>query len=214
MSVAGAAPVRRGVWMLAAMIWIAAASSGLWVLWAYDNQPGEPAAALDRWPDGSGLARAADRPTLVMLVHPRCSCSRASVDELAEILARAATQPRTYVLFLRPDAAADGWEQTDLWRQVSALPGVTARVDRGGTVAAAFGGATSGQTFLYDAGGTLRFSGGITGARGHAGENAGRTAMIALLRSASTVPGSGGRAWTKVFGCSLFGSGGERRTGA
>jgi hypothetical protein len=60
---------------------------------------------------------------------------------------------------------------------------------------------TSGQTFLYDARGTLLFSGGITGARGHAGDNAGRASIVALLNRAGAATTS-----TNVFGCSLFAS--------
>jgi hypothetical protein len=52
---------------------------------------------------------------------------------------------------------------------------------------------------LYDGNGRLLFSGGITGARGHSGDNAGRSTVLSLL-SRDTVD----RAETPVFGCSLF----------
>ena len=52
---------------------------------------------------------------------------------------------------------------------------------------------------FYDARGALLFSGGITGARGHAGDNAGRRAIVALLNRSP----ARSRA-TNVFGCSLF----------
>ena len=35
------------------------------------------------------LVRASDRPTLVLLAHPQCDCTRATLGELAEVLARA-----------------------------------------------------------------------------------------------------------------------------
>ena len=44
-------------------------------------------------------------------------------------------------------------------------------------------------------------SGGITGSRGHAGDNAGRTAILALLHRETS-----GRDGSFVFGCSLFAS--------
>jgi hypothetical protein len=205
---------RRSILAMVAMLWFASTATGLWVLWAYDNRPGTPAIAVDRWPSESGLARETTRPTLVMLVHPRCTCSRASLGELAEILARAKVHPKTYVLFLRPEGFSEGWEKTDLWRTASALTDVTVVLDDDGTRARQFGAATSGQTFLYDAEGTLRFSGGVTGARAHAGENAGRTAVLALLEQSPPAP-LGGRqsVWTRVFGCSLFGSRTAQRSG-
>ena len=135
-----------------------------------------------------------------MLVHPQCVCSRASLTELAEILARADTRPKTYVLFLKPRGFADGWEKTDTWRAAAALPDVTVVRDDEGATAARFGAVTSGQTFLYDAGGRLVFSGGITGSRGHAGDNAGRASVVAILNRRESVLAS----VTRVFGCSLF----------
>jgi hypothetical protein len=134
-----------------------------------------------------------------MLLHPQCTCSEATVTELAEILARATTVPRSYVFFLKPAGLPEGWEQTDLWRSASRLSGVTVIRDGDGSRAARFGAETSGQTLVYDAGGTLRFSGGITSARGHAGANAGRTSVLALLNRTETA-----HALTSVFGCPLF----------
>jgi hypothetical protein len=180
-------------------VWLAAATSGLWVLWRYDNTPGDAAVAPGRWPAVATLARATDRPTLVMLAHPHCTCTRASVGELAEVIARARTMPKTYIVFMMPKRFADGWEQTDLWRQASAIPGVTLVRDDDGEQAKQFGAATSGQTLLYDERGALVFSGGITGARAHAGDNLGRQSLVALLNREPAA-----RAGTNVFGCPLF----------
>lgn len=191
--------------MLVATVWFGSAATGLWVLWAYENQPGASAHALARWPADSGLAHDTDRPTLVMLVHPQCVCSRASLTELAEILARARTRPRTYVLFLKPRGFADGWEKTDTWRAAAALPDVTVVRDDEGATAERFGAVTSGQTFVYDTHGGLVFSGGITGSRGHTGDNAGRAAVVALLNLNHERETSGLTMMaTSVFGCSLF----------
>ena len=114
------------------------------------------------------------RPTLVLLAHPQCSCTRATLEELGEVLARAEHRPKTYVVFLKPSSFANGWEMTDLWQTAARLPDVTVVRDDDGREASRFGAATSGQTLLYDTRGALLFSGGITGARGHAGDNAGR----------------------------------------
>ncbi len=188
------------VWLpVVGIVWLGAAAAGLWVLWRYDNTPGSAAHAPEEWPALSALTRATDRPTLVMLAHPHCTCTRASLGELAEAIARARTPPKTYVLFMTPKGFEDGWEQTDLWRTAAGLPGVTVVRDDDGRAARAFGAATSGQTLLYDAHGVLVFSGGITGARAHAGDNAGRRSLVALLNSEPAA-----HSGTNVFGCSLF----------
>jgi hypothetical protein len=179
-------------------VWLALAGAGLWVLWAYDNRPGTAATAPPQWPVDTRLARTDGQATLVFLAHPRCSCTRASLTELAEVLARSATRPRTYVVFIRPDGFEKNWEKTDLWRRAMALPGVTVTRDDAGAEATRFGAVTSGQTLLYDARGNLIFTGGITGARAHEGENAGELALISAINSGA------GRARSSVFGCPLF----------
>jgi hypothetical protein len=184
------------------VVWLAAAGTGLSALWKYDNAAGAGANAPDRWPDASVLVHTTGEPTLVLLAHPQCSCTPASLAELAEVLARARTRPRTYVLFLRPEGFSNEWVQSDLWKTAAAIPGVVVVRDDEGREARRFGSATSGQTLLYDGAGALRFSGGITGSRSHAGDNAGRRSLVALLSGEAP-----DRAATNVFGCPLFVSG-------
>ncbi len=198
-SPAQGAPKRSHVVWAFAAVWIIAVVAGLSVLWAWENTPGAAGDAPRQWPAGSGLSRAADAPTLILFAHPQCSCTRASLGEFAEILARATTRPRTYIVFLKPIGLGVDWEKTDLWRAATNLPGVTVLRDDDGLEATRFGVITSGQTVLYDQAGALLFSGGITGARGHAGDNAGRASLVSLLNQGKTDFAS-----TSVFGCPLF----------
>ena len=194
-------PSSAHAWLLSGLVavWLAVAIAGLFAVWQYANTPGAPAQAPNDWPAQTMLARATDRPTLVLLAHPQCSCTRATLAELTEALARAKSLPKTYVVFLKPSSMPDGWEKSDLWKTAAALPDATVVADQDGHEADRFGAVTSGQTFLYDAGGALLFSGGITGSRAHAGDNAGRAAIVALLNRAPAAKAS-----TNVFGCSLF----------
>jgi hypothetical protein len=143
-----------------------------------------------------------------MLAHPHCPCTRASLGELARLMAQAQGRVTAYVLFVKPSDFPDGWEKTDLLTSASAIPGVTVVRDDEGVEAGRFRAATSGQTMLYDAGGKLLFSGGITSARGHEGDNAGRAAIVSLLTTDEA--GQGG---TPVFGCPLFAEGNECQAG-
>ena len=118
-----------------------------------------------------------------MLVHPQCPCSRASVSELAKLMAHAQGKVVAHVLFAKPEGAPADWTVGELWNAVSAIPGVHAQCDEGGMEARRFGAETSGQTMLFDAAGRLLFRGGITAARGHAGANAGSAAITASARS-------------------------------
>ena len=117
----------------------------------------------------------------------------------AEVLARAHVRPRTYVLFMKPAGFPAGWTDTNLWHRAATLPDAVVMRDDNGSKARRLGAETSGQIVLYDAHGSLLFSGGITGSRGHAGDNPGRAAVVSFLNYQSA-----DRRTTSVFGCPLF----------
>ena len=133
-----------------------------------------------------------------MLAHPHCPCTAASVGELAQIMARLEGRLAAYIIFVKPKGADGDWEDTDLRRSAEAIPGVKIVVDPNGVEAHRFGAETSGHTLLYGTDGRLLFSGGITASRGHAGDNAGESAIIALVNHQTPL-----RNQTLVFGCSL-----------
>ncbi len=181
-------------------------SIGLWVIWGYENAPGVVAKPPLHWPADSQIQPSQGRATLVMLAHPHCPCTRASIGELASLMAHTQGRVTAYVLFLKPAGVSDNWEKTDLWQSAARIPGVKPLMDDDGAEARRFHAATSGQTVLYDAEGRLLFSGGITGSRGHSGDNAGRSAIVSLLGD-----GAAERAETFVFGCPLFDNNSECR---
>jgi hypothetical protein len=181
------------------LLWLGLVGVGLGIAANYENTPGHAAQASQRWPAESRIQLAPDRPTLVLLAHPRCPCTRASLGELAELMAQCQGLVTASVLFYKPAGASDDWVKTELWQSAAAIPGVTVGFDEAGREALRFNSATSGQVVLYDTAGQLLFSGGITGARGHAGANAGRSAIVELLRA-----GAAERDRTAVFGCALF----------
>src|SRR5256885_12742598 len=131
----------------------------------FETTPGRAAAARGAWPASSSIQRPAGRWSLIMLLHPHCSCSRASVQELQAILDKAPASMCTYVLVYRPTDVAAGWERTDVVEAASRLPRTEVIIDPDGREAKRFGGFTSGQTYLFDGDGNLRFSGGITSLR-------------------------------------------------
>jgi hypothetical protein len=133
-----------------------------------------------------------------MFAHPHCPCTRASLAELERLVARAGGAITPWIVFYKPSTADSDWEQTDLWRKAQAIPGAHVATDIDGQLAQRFGASTSGHTLVYDAGGHLAFSGGITSARGHEGDNAGRDAVIALLKAEPSETSE-----NPVFGCPI-----------
>jgi hypothetical protein len=120
---------------------------------------------------------------------------------LEKIVARYPANVEPWVVFLKPTSADDSWQETDQVATAAALPNVNVLFDLDGAEANRFGATTSGQTLVYDSRGNLQVNGGITFARGHAGDNPGRCAIELLLSGA--VPGQD---TASVFGCPLFNS--------
>lgn len=181
-----------------ATVWLAFIGLGFHVLLDYEGRPGPSSTLRQSWPPGSSLTLSPSQPyTLVMFVHPQCPCSQASISELA-ILTTHCQILKTYVIFLRPEGFDANWEKTPLWNRAAAIAGVTPLADLGGQESAKFNATISGETALYDQSGKLLFEGGITGSRGHEGDNLGLSTIEAIIDGKRVR-----EAKTAVFGCAL-----------
>ena len=185
---------------LACIAWGSGVVAGFSTAERYAGTPGALATPGASWPATASVERDAARPTLLLFLHPCCPCSRATVEELSRLLARCGDRLATQVIFVSDPQLGTDWRQGGLWEDVAALPGVTELEDPGGTQARLFGARTSGQAELYGADGALLFSGGLTAARGHAGDNAGVDAVQAFVLHGH------GAASAPVFGCALVGA--------
>jgi hypothetical protein len=184
---------------LLGFVWLLAIAFGVRALLSYENTPGRVGSVPNRWPVDSGIERATDRPTLVMLVHPQCPCTRASVAELAKLMARVREKVRAYVLVSKPRDRSAEWIDTAVWKAAKAIPDVSVLVDVDGEESRRFGAETSGHTIVFNSTGRLIFVGGITGSRGHEGDNIGENAIVSLLGDQNAaVPRS-----ASIFGCSF-----------
>lgn len=190
--------------IIASLIWVGTVTAAFRAIQRFESTPGREALGPKDWPAETNLVRNPGAPTLVMLMHPQCSCTRASLSELQAVIEKSPRSMRTYVVVYRPHQAKPGWERTDTYAAATRLRGTRVIVDEDGQEAKRFGAFTSGQTFLYDAGGHLRFEGGITLLRGHAGLNSGRADVIRIAN------GEAGKGAHPVFGCSIV-SRGEKR---
>jgi len=120
--------------------------------------------------------------------------------ELNELMSQFHDRLTAYVLFVKPAGVSHDWTKTDLWQSASQIAGVHVVIDQDGIEASRFDALTSGQVVLYDGAGRLQFSGGITGARGHIGDNLGLRRVISLLSGEEP-----DRTDSPVFGCPLHG---------
>jgi hypothetical protein len=186
--------------MAAGLLWLGLVGAGFAVLLNYQTAIGAVGQTPSHWPAAAQVPLDASRPTLIMFAHPKCPCTRASLEELNRLLARSSGKVAAQVLFYKPAGFSEDWARTGLWPSAAAIPGVAAREDFDGAQARLFGAQTSGYLVLYDPRGQLLFHGGITGSRGHAGDNAGEDAVVLLLTGRAA-----GLRQTPVYGCSLLG---------
>jgi hypothetical protein len=181
-------------------IWGAAVGLGFLGLMRYSSAIGAPARSTSRhWPDNCLLEAASRGTTLVVVLHPHCPCSQATLGELARVITHGERRGvLTHILFVVPDGMEIGWEDGALLNTARAMPAAQVTIDRGGTIAAQFGARTSGQVFAFDETGALRFSGGVTPARGHMGDSDGSDALEAILAGQHSAIDH-----AAVFGCAL-----------
>jgi hypothetical protein len=182
-----------------ALVWLIAAVTGIWLLQRFESTPGVSKLTPNQWPANTAIKRPGNQPVLVMFAHPKCPCTRASIDELNRLLARCKDRIRVDVLFFQPSGLPENWSHGTSWEKAASIPGVTAHADPDGAQARLFGAETSGYVVVYDPRGHLLFRGGITAGRGHAGDNPGADAIAAGLLGHNALVKE-----TPVFGCDLL----------
>jgi hypothetical protein len=188
-------PIRvllSAAWLLASVVVIAFVLN-------YEQTNGAVGITSEHWPAKAQIPLDPKHDTLVMFAHPKCPCTRATMDELSRLMEKSDGKISAYVLFLKPKNFSDDWVQASLWKSARMIPGVTVKEDPEGLVAQKFGAETSGYVLLYAPNGQLLFSGGITGSRGHAGDNIGEDAIVELATGQNP-----GITHTMVYGCSLL----------
>lgn len=191
---------RRSWYVLGVLLvtWAVAVAVGWNGVRMYEATPGRAGPPPSEWPVNSEIRRQSNCATLLLFAHPKCPCTRATIDELAIIMARCQGMVEAKVLFFKPSGTESAWAQTDLWHTADTIPRVTVLADSAAAEARRFSVTTSGHVLLYSQRGELLFSGGITSSRGHAGDNPGRIAIIDSLTT-----GTSDCSIAAVFGCSL-----------
>jgi hypothetical protein len=178
--------------------WGVAVAGGMLLMAAYASAPGELGAPPARWPAGAAWPLDARRPTLLIFLHPRCPCSRASLAELATLMDRCGVRVAARAVVYQPRRGGEEWFPPDLGAALEAIPGLEVSPDPDGEEARRFAVATSGHVLLYGPRGDRLFSGGITPGRGERGDSLGRAELLGRIlingEEAPTCP---------VYGCPL-----------
>ncbi len=177
-------------------LWFVFCVVGFAMLVSYSQTPGvqeqPPLAASGPESPASAAYR------MVVAIHPKCVCSRATAKELAKILRDNSAKIACQILMYQPADASSEFGETWLMRQLAELPNTTISVDSEGRQAASLGMHTSGAVVLYGAAREPLFYGGITAARGHEGDSVGSESILSLVQNNPPIT-----TCTKVYGCPL-----------
>ena len=148
-------------------------------------------------------------PTLLVFIHPQCSCTHATLTQLDQVLHSVQVPVQVelaiYQLPLKSKSSQTFDPAQFLHQPFRSIP------DTGGSLAKRFGAATSGEILLYAANGRLLFQGGITPSRSDTTPGPSTMALTTALRS-TTISHSYSRARSpntapapfEVFGCPIF----------
>ncbi len=211
---------RNTIILVLAMAWVSGLFAVTRFLLSYEKTPGTKSIAPENWPKGVAETGQAGWPTLVVTLHPRCSCSRASTTELERASQQFHTPFNALLLVYQPkvhgkqqtasrpeergtDHGVNGWRNDDLYRDLQREMHAQMVPDIDGAFAASFGAKTSGEVLLYSPHDSLGqrhllYAGGVTGARGMSGPNAGADALVRAFQEETQQAG-----WP-VFGCGLL----------
>jgi hypothetical protein len=145
-----------------------------------------------------------------MSAHPRCPCTRASFAQLRALVDRAAAagvQVSTYILFTVPAGPERNWMTSPSWELAREVPGAHVVADPLGRGSARLGAMTSGSVVIYGPDRELRFEGGLTPSRSHAGDCASKDAAFLAVVNSRRRAGPGTTS-APVYGCPLVGCSG------
>src|SRR6266851_2507095 len=153
--------LRNSLLGVGGVLWLVGVGVGLRTILNYENSPAVPGSAPSQWPAQTRIERVPGLPSIVVMAHPHCPCTKATIGELALLMAHIQNRAAAAVVFVKPAGFQEQWAETDLWQSAKEIPGVIVLSDPNGLEASRFGAQASGQTMLYDANGKLQFNGGI-----------------------------------------------------
>ncbi|RCS49221.1 hypothetical protein DTL42_11835 [Bremerella cremea] len=183
-------------------VWIGLIGIGFITLLAYQNTSGQATDSQLAWPNSTYIHRDSKRCNLLLFLHPRCTCSLATLKELARLQTHCQDKLAIQIVLFQPSHADHDWLDSQTVDLANQIPKTYTIIDKDGVEATRFGATTSGQVILFAPNGKRVFSGGITPSRAHEGDNLGSQAIEAYVcRGDLSVD------QTKVFGCPLLGPG-------
>ncbi len=178
-------------------IWGILIVCGAQVLISYTNARRNQPAFEDIDPASLAHFVGSSEYSLILFLHPKCSCSRATIRELKSVLSRAPQAYQLTVVMYCPEEKPESWTEGVNERLARRL-GPRKWVVDSGELFSRNHILDSGHVLCFDRNQELRFSGGVTVSRPHEGPNQARLALARILDG-----GPQAKVHFPVFGCSI-----------
>lgn len=182
-------------------IWMLLVTFGFTLVLRYQMKPG-PLGIPDSQVSGRINPSTPDSRSwkLTVFLHPECTCSRASLEELGRLQRELGAQMEISI-YVSTQLSHEQTLQSTLYQKAIRNTNWTVTLDPEARIASAMKAYTSGACFLFHPDGQLVFAGGVTASRGHEGPAAGQqTIRNAVLSSNTTTP----LAQSPVYGCGIL----------
>lgn len=180
-----------------ALLWGVFALGGSIAMYQHAYSGDHPEYAGQQWPSLSKLTRGSERATLIVFAHPKCPCTRATIDSLSQVVRD--TKCDATIVFWQPASSSksdtSGWTTTPVIEKAKGIESLQIVMDPDGVESSLFGANTSGHCIAFSASGELLYSGGITSSRGHTGNNIGLESLIQAIQTGHAQKS------LPVFGC-------------
>jgi len=171
---------------------------GIWQLYAFSTTPGDHT-VVQSWILQDKLPLKHQLASLVVLIHPKCSCSTATLKEVERLKIGLKDKLDVKLVFISYGDKSKNWYQGPVWDlAVSMKKNVSIVLDNDGQILKTLGTKTSGTAYLVGPDLKVVFQGGLTPIRGHEGATSGQ-AFIASWVKGNTKSSL----IQKIFGCGV-----------
>ncbi len=179
------------------LFWVGLVIAGFWMVINYQVKPGAMAI-----PEENVVSF--DDPNsswhLIAFLHPECTCSRATLEEL-NILQKRLGNLVSIRIFISSPFSLDETKESEIYRLATRSHDWSVDIDLEAVLATQMLAYTSGICYLYSPNEELIFAGGITASRGHSGPAAGQEIISAAVRGDQQAIGQ--LKQYPVYGCGI-----------
>lgn len=163
-------------------IWVGSIIWSTKAMLIFQFTPGKMGKVFNDFPQKSKLVLDQTLPTLILFLHPKCTCSKASVEEI-KIIKSSIKKEFKLIAVVQTASLKLTDELEKLKEELSTLPHSTIVNDSYSFETNLFSVKTSGQIYIYSSFGELIYTGGSTSSRGTSSPSELRRTIASILET-------------------------------